>query len=75
MWNLVLYVVFSFITSLLTPKPPPPKAATLDDIKTPRANEGDEIGKLYGTRWLKSPQEAWHGDFRSEAIKSSGGKK
>lgn len=74
-WNLILYVVFSYISAWLTPKPPPPKAATKDDLKVPRATEGDEIGKLYGTRWLKSPQAAWDGDFRTEAIKASGGKK
>lgn len=76
MWaNLLISLVFSYISFLLTPKPEAPKAATLDDFNLPRANEGDVIGKPYGTVWIRSPQIAWYGDFKSTAIKSDGSKK
>lgn len=76
MWtNLLIGLVFTAISYLLQPKPEGPKAATLDDFNVPRSSEGDEIGKVYGTVWINSPQIAWFGDFKSTPIKSSGDKK
>ncbi|MCV2877617.1 hypothetical protein OE699_02025 [Sedimentimonas flavescens] len=73
--NLAISAVFSYVVYLLTPKQKPPKAATLDDFDIPRAEEGDEIGKVYGTVWIKSPQIACYGDLKSVAIKEKTGKK
>ena len=68
-------LLFFFISVLLRPKPPTPKPATLDDLNVPRASEGDEVGKVYGTVWIKSPQVVWYGDLLSTPITSRSGKK
>ncbi|WP_212525845.1 vWA domain-containing protein [Actibacterium sp. MT2.3-13A] len=74
MWtNLIIGLIFTAISYLLTPKPKGPKPGTLDDFGIPRAAEGDEIGKIYGTVWIKSPQVAWYGDLRTEKIRKGGG--
>ena len=73
--NLLIGLLFSAISYLLTPKPKGPSPASLDDFNIPKAIEGDEIGKAYGTVWVKSPHIAWYGDFGTTPIKSSGGKK
>jgi len=73
-WNLALGLLFTYISYLLTPTPPEPEAASLEDFDLPKAREGDEVGILYGTHWLSSPQLHWYGDLKSKAIKA-GGKK
>lgn len=78
MWQQILIsLIFSAISYLLSPKAKPqaPTAAKLGDFDIPRASEGDEIGKVYGTVWIAAPQVAWYGDFKSTPIKSKGGKK
>lgn len=79
MWGLigklVIGLVFSFVAALLTPKPKAPKAAGLEDFDIPKANEGDEIGKVFGTVLIRDPTVHWYGHLRTEAIKSKGGKK
>lgn len=73
--RLFLGVVAAIVSALLTPQPDPPKPAELDDFDVPRTEEGAEIGYAAGSPWIKSAQVHWYGDFRSEAIKSSGSKK
>lgn len=77
MWvNLARYLIFSLIAYLLTPKPQvtePTAASTISGV--PEATMGDEIPMIYGTNWLTRPQVAWHGDMKTEAIKSKGSKK
>lgn len=76
MWiKLALSILFNYVASLFQKKPPPPKAAGLDDFNIPRSEEGEEAGIIFGTVWIKSPQVVWHGDLRSVAIKDGGGKK
>lgn len=73
--QLLLGLAAAFVSYLLTPRPEPPPPAELDDFDIPRAEEGAEIGYAAGSPWIKSAQVHWYGDFRSEAIKSSGSKK
>ncbi|MEO8531050.1 MAG: hypothetical protein ABI459_07490 [Deltaproteobacteria bacterium] len=78
MWAVVgrflLTVVASLVASLFAPKQKV-KAAGLEDFDIPHADEGDIVGKPYGSPWIKGPQIGWHGDFKAEAIHDSGGKK
>lgn len=60
---------------LFRPKVTGPDPATAGTFNIPKTKEGEEIGRLYGTKWIEDAQIVWHGDFTSEAIKSSGAKK
>lgn len=76
MWlNLIIGLVLSAVGFLLRPKPEQPKPSTIEDVKIPITEEGQEIGKVYGTVWLKSPQVVWYGHFRAAPIKKSRPKK
>lgn len=70
-----LAILSAVVMYLLQPKIEGPKPATEKDFDIPKTQEGDEIGRLYGTYWFKDAQIVWHGDFTSEGIKASGGKK
>ena len=70
-----LAILSMVLMYLLRPKIEGPKPATAQDFDIPKTQEGDEIGRLYGTYWFKDAQIVWHGDFTSEGVKASGGKK
>lgn len=76
MWtNLIIGLVMSLIGVLLRPKPEQPKPSTIDDVKIPITEEGQEVGKVYGTVWMKAPQVVWYGDFQASPIKKKQPKK
>lgn len=70
-----LLILSAIVMYLFRPEIEGPKPATIQDFNVPKTQEGDEIGRLYGTYWFKDMQIVWHGDFTSEGIKASGGKK
>lgn len=70
-----LAILSAVVMYLLQPIIEGPKPATEKDYDIPKTKEGEEIGRLYGTYWFKEVQIVWHGDFASEGVKSSGGKK
>lgn len=74
-WQIVVGLALSWISALLAPKPEAPKASTLDDFNIPKADEGSEIGKVFGTVTIRAPHVAAYGDLRTEAIRSDAGKK
>ena len=73
--QLVIGLALSYISSLLAPKPEPPKASTISDFDIAKSKEGDEIIKVFGTVVISSPQVHGYGDFKTEAIKDDGSKK
>lgn len=76
MWvNLLIGIIFNAIAYLLTPRPEPQTVKPDKDIQGPRAVEGKELGKVYGTVWIKDPQIHWYGDLRTVPIKESEPKK
>lgn len=76
MWQYIaVWVATLVISSYLRPKPEQPRAAGLSDIEVPTAEEGREIGVLFGTEDIKSPNCYWYGDLKAKAVKKSGGKK
>lgn len=72
MWQIFLWVVTSFISYLLQPKPQKPQPGK---IEIPTVEEGRKVGILFGTRWIKGPHIYWWGDVKTSPIKSKGGKK
>jgi len=70
-----LWLLSALVVYLLRPKVDSPRPATEDKFSVPKAQEGAEIGKVYGTVWLKDPQVVWYGDFTSSPVKASTSKK
>ena len=76
MWiNLIIGLVISALLAFLRPKPEPPKPNTLEDFNVPITKEGQEIGIVYGTAWVDSPQVVWYGDYKTEPVKTRQPKK
>ncbi len=73
--QLGLMVLSAIIQYALAPKPEAPKAATMDDVQAPTADEGTEVPVIFGTVWLRSPNMLWYGDMGSTPIKTKSGKK
>ncbi|HYE35513.1 hypothetical protein [Methylocaldum sp.] len=78
-WDDLIYIVILAATTALSlalaPKPPKPKAATLQDFDVPTAEEGRPVPVVFGTVTVKGPNVIWYGHLRTKAIKSKGGKK
>lgn len=73
MWEQILILVISLLVSyFLAPTPQTQKPASLDDFDIPSADEGKELGVVFGTVWIKSSNCLWYGDLKSTAIKSGG---
>ena len=76
MWLQVAILVASYLLSAANqPKPAKPKPAAFSSFDFPRCEEGSEKTVLFGQRWTKSWMVLSVRNQRSEAIKSSGGKK
>lgn len=66
----------SYLLSSLLRKPPPvPEAATLNDFKFPQATEGTPQCVFFGDCWTGDWMVLGIGNFRTEEIRSEGGKK
>ena len=75
-WQFFVGVALALIaTFALRPKPQTQPPAGLSEIKVPTAEDGREIPVLFGCRPLRGANVVWYGDFKTEAIKSKGGKK
>lgn len=75
MWPQIAWLIVSAIISYaLTPKPPKPTAATLEDMDVPVAEDGLEIPVVFGEVWLRGPNVLWYGDLGSDAVKTKSGK-
>jgi hypothetical protein len=73
-WLWVAYFVVVLVVSYsMMPKDQPD--LPIGQIKAPTADEGRDIGVLFGTREITGPNVVWAGDFGTQAIKSKGGKK
>lgn len=76
MWvNLLVGLLLSAVSYLLRPPPPEPKAQEFDESRIPKTREGEEIGRVYGTVWIKDAHVHWAGDFDTEPVKTDQPKK
>ncbi len=75
-WNLFIFIVGSFISAALAPRPPAPKPAALSDVDAPTAEEGRPIPVVFGAVLIRGSNVVWYGHLRADPIYSSaGGKK
>lgn len=70
-----LTVVSYFLSAAMAPKPQTPQPATFQDFDFPQADEGTPECVLFGDCWTTDWVVVGLGNYRSEAIKSSSGKK
>lgn len=74
MWWLVGLLVVG--VSLLLIRPPETEPLLAGEVDIPKAEEGEALGRVYGTVWLSDPQVHWWGDVSAVPIhQESGGKK
>ena len=80
-WNFLVQIVASLVLTAISyvlaprPKTTPPKAAGLDDLTLPTAEEGRPIPVVFGTVLLRGANVVWAGDLKVDPIRKSGGKK
>lgn len=72
---IAVLLVSAFVSIALAPKPPKPKAASLEDFDIPTAEQGRPIPIVFGTKLVTGPNVIWYGDLATRDIKSSSGKK
>lgn len=65
----VVFVVALVAAVALQPKAQTIPPAGFSEYVLPTAEEGREIGVLFGTRHLPSPNIVWAGDYRTVAIR------
>ena len=79
MWTLLaqllLVVALTVIVAALSWRKQRPPDDGIDNLSIPKAEEGLEIPKVFGTVTIKSPQVAWYGHKRSRKIQVKGGRK
>lgn len=76
MWiNLAMLVVSALVSYALSPKPPGPTPASIEDVDAPTAEDGRPIPVVFGTVWLAGQNVIWYGDLSVVPIVKSGGKK
>lgn len=68
--NLLLFAVFTLLSSLLRPKPKieNAKPAGLGDFRFPTATEGRVVPVIWGTVRISGPNVVWYGDYQQQAI-------
>lgn len=73
--QLLLVVALTIIVAALSWRKQQRPDDGLDEFTLPRAKEGSELPKIFGTVTVKSPQVAWYGDKRASPIVETGGRK
>ena len=75
--RLVLGLLLSAIAYALSPRPKTetPRAAGLDDLSVPTAEEGRPIPVVFGTVLIRGANVVWAGDLKVDPIRRKGGKK
>lgn len=73
--QLLFFAITTWISAVLAPKPPQPKAAGLGDVQAPTAEEGRPIPVVFGTVLITGANVVWYGDLVATPIKKKGGKK
>lgn len=69
-----LLIVSYVIMSMLMPKPPKNKPASLEDFDMPTHEEGTPESVVFGEAWCKGPMVLHYGHLRTKKIKAEGGK-
>lgn len=72
-WVQLLWFVVTLVLSIaLSPKPPKPRPAALEDFDVPVAQEDRPIPVLFGTKRITGANVTWYGDLSTRKIKKGG---
>lgn len=76
-WDTALYLLIAsmVISVALAPKVQPPPPTAFEDIDFPQVDEGTPQAVFFGDCWSEDWLVISVGNYRTEEIKSSGGKK
>lgn len=76
-WDTALYLLIAsiIIQVALAPKMQPPPPAAFEDFDFPSAEEGTPQAVFFGDCWTEDWMVLSVGNYRTNAIKSKGGKK
>lgn len=72
--QLILMVVSALISYALSPKPPKPKPAALEEFDIPQSKEGQPFCWIFGECYVPDATVAYWGNLNSSPIKAKGGK-
>ena len=72
---IALLVVSYAITALTARKPPSQGPTAINDIKFPIPTEGTPQAVIFGDVWTSDWMVLWVGNYKTEEIHASGGKK
>lgn len=79
MWNTLvqigIYALTTFISYQMREQEAPTEAASLEDFDVPTASESRPIPVVFGTVRISGSNVVWYGDYKTEKVKKSGGKK
>jgi hypothetical protein len=64
-----IWLITTVLSIALAPKPPKPKAASIDDFDLPTAEEGRKVPVVFGTVDITGPNVLWYGDLSTKDIK------
>lgn len=74
-YAIVTMIISYAITTAMMPRPPNADAATFDDFDFPQADEGTPQAVVFGDCWSGDWTVLAVGNYRTSAIRKSGGKK
>lgn len=75
LWYIAVLVVAAGLSYALTPKPPVPPPASLEDFTVPTAEEGRPIPVVFGEEIVTGSNVLWYGALANTPIHGGGGKK
>lgn len=70
-WTIAYLIIAVALSIALAPKPPQPKAASLEDFDVPTADEGRSVPVVFGTVRITGSNVLWYGDLSTKKIKKS----
>jgi hypothetical protein len=75
-WEWVIYLVASYVLSVaLAPKPAKPQPVAFEDFEFPQVEEGTPQCVVFGDCWSSDWTVLAIGNYSTQAVESSGGKK
>ena len=63
--KIIIYIILIYLAYSMSPDVEEQPPSTLDQIKAPTADLGQEIPVLFGTKLIEGPNVVWYGDFKS----------
>lgn len=74
-WQIIILIAAYVLSAALQPKQRPPKPAAFEDFDFPQADEGTPQAVIFGDCWIEDWMVLGVGNYRTEAIRKSAGKK